>query len=174
MPLRFVFPHAPFRPVTVNNGQVMRAWYDMAFSGQQLSADPEHITEAELIVHGLIEREIGRGISLGNIMLAGFSQGGAVVLHTALRYHTRLAGVLALSTYVPFPDQLADKPISLPVFMAHGIDDPLIPLALAEATHQLLLAKGLPVQWQTYPMPHAVCAAEISDISSWLQKIFLE
>lgn len=173
LPLRFIFPHAPFRPVTINGGQVTRAWYDMSFSRNGIEGNAEHMPEAEAVVHALIDQEIQRGVAPDRILLAGFSQGGAVALYTALRYEARLAGVLALSTYIPFPEALPDISTAIPIFMAHGTEDQVIPLGLAETGHELLVSRGLPVKWQTYPMPHAVCEQEIQDVSRWLQELFL-
>ncbi len=174
LPLRFIFPHAPFRPVTINGGQVARAWYDMSFSETGISANNEHLAEAETTVDGLINHEISRGMTADRLILAGFSQGGAVVLHSGLRYRSRLAGIMALSTYVPAPEALPETPLNVPVFMAHGTNDPLIPLALAEAGHEMLVSKGLSVQWHSYAMPHSVCEQEIQDISLWLQQVVSE
>ncbi|MDH5649732.1 MAG: dienelactone hydrolase family protein [Gammaproteobacteria bacterium] len=169
--LRFIFPHAEFRPVTINSGQVMRAWYDMSFSPQGMGGNADHMLESESVIRGLIQQEMDRGIPLERIVLAGFSQGGAVALHTALRHPGPLAGVLALSTYVPFPELLPADPAFLPIFMAHGTQDPVIPLALARQGCETLVSLGIPVQWHIYPMPHSVCDQEIRDISQWIQDL---
>jgi phospholipase/carboxylesterase len=174
LPLRFIFPHAPFRPVTINGGQVARAWYDMSFSETGILGNKEHLAEAETTVDGLINQEINRGMAADRLILAGFSQGGAVALHSGLRYQSRLAGIMALSTYVPAPEALPETPLNVPVFMAHGANDPLVPLALAKAGHEILVSKGLSVQWHSYPMPHSVCEQEIQDISRWLQHVVSE
>jgi phospholipase/carboxylesterase len=169
--LRFVFPHAPFRPVTINMGMRMRAWYDIL----QLGGGPEDepgIRASQAILEALIARERARGIEPQRIVLAGFSQGGAIALHTGLRHGERLAGVLALSTYLPLATTVAGErsPASaqLPVFMAHGRVDEIIPLARARQSRALLESLGCRLQWCEYPMPHAVCGEEIADVAAWL------
>jgi phospholipase/carboxylesterase len=169
--LRFVFPHAPVRPVTINMGMRMRAWYDIL----QLGGGPEDepgIRASQAILEALIARERARGIEPQRIVLAGFSQGGAVALHTGLRHGERLAGVLALSTYLPLATTVAGErnPASaqLPVFMAHGRFDEIIPLARAQQSRALLESLGCRLHWCEYPMPHAVCGEEIADIAAWL------
>jgi phospholipase/carboxylesterase len=168
-PVRFVFPHAPLRPVTINQGMRMRAWYDIF----QFGGGPEDeagIRASQALVEKLIATEKGK-----KIVLAGFSQGGAIVLQTALRYPERLAGVLALSTYLPLAASLekersgANK--DLPIFMAHGQFDDIIPIDRARRSRELLERLGYPVTWKDYPMPHSVCAPEIGDISSFLARI---
>lgn len=174
-PLRFVFPHAPYRPVTLNNGYVMRAWYDIVAIRQGAPQDAEGIRASAGIVHDLIARERQRGIPSERLVLAGFSQGGAVVLHTSLRYPERLAGVLALSTYLPLYDKVKDERhpanADTPIFMAHGTEDPIVPLALGEISRDMLRTLGAPVDWRTYAMGHAVVPPEITDIDAWLQRI---
>jgi phospholipase/carboxylesterase len=168
-PVRFVFPHAPIRPVTINNGMRMRAWYDIF----QFGGGPEDeagIRASQKLVEGMIAAEKGR-----KIVLAGFSQGGAIVLQTALRFPERLAGLLALSTYLPLASTL-EKEASpanrdLPIFMAHGEYDDLIPLRRAEASRDALVRQGYPVEWHSYPMPHSVCAPEIDAIGQFLAKV---
>ena len=171
MRVRFVFPHAPVRPVTINMGMRMRAWYDIL----QLGGGPEDepgIRASQSILEALIARERTRGIEPQRIVLAGFSQGGAIALHTALRHPARLAGVLALSTYLPLAAQAAPErnPASeaLPVFMAHGRLDEIIPLSRALQSCARLESLGCRVQWREYPMPHSVCGEEIADIAAWL------
>ncbi len=175
-PLRFVFPHAPIRPVTINAGMRMRAWYDIVAIDRRARQDEEGIRASAAATVELIEREKERGIPAGRIVLAGFSQGGAIAIHTALRYPERLAGLIALSTWMPLGETLTAEGSAanrdLPVFMAHGRQDPMVPVALGEQTGEALAAAGYPLQWQTYDMPHAVCPAEIGDISAWLQKRF--
>ncbi len=174
LPLRFVFPHAPIRPVTLNQGMRMRAWYDIA----RLGGGPEDeagIRSSEGLLKSLISREMENGISLEKIVLAGFSQGGAIALQTALRYPEPLAGVLALSTYLPI-SQTLDKEKSranqnIPIFMAHGLYDDIIPLRRAEQSAKILADLGYNVEWRTYPMPHSVCAEEIADIARFLVRI---
>ena len=172
--VRFVFPHAPVRPVTINNGMRMRAWYDIfQFGGGP--EDEQGIRASEGLLEELISREGKRGIASAKIVLAGFSQGGAIVLQTGLRYPERLAGIMALSTYLPLQDKLTKEANAanrdVPVFMAHGSHDDLIPLHRAEASKDLLVKAGYPVDWRTYPMPHSVCPEEIRDIAQFLLKI---
>jgi phospholipase/carboxylesterase len=165
-PVRFVFPHAPVRPVTINQGMRMRAWYDIF----QFGAGPEDeagIRGSQKILEDLIKAEKGR-----KVVLAGFSQGGAIVLQTALRHPERLAGVMALSTYLPLHGML-EKEASpankdLPIFMAHGRFDDIIPLERARRSREALEQLGYPVTWKEYPMPHSVCAEEIRDINEFL------
>ncbi len=172
--VRFVFPHAPYRPVTINGGYVMRAWYDMLPAPSGFTDDADHILESEQGLRGLIARETGRGIATDRIVLAGFSQGGAIALHTGLRYPQRLGGILALSTYVPIPEAISPggqspAPIAgLPVFLAHGDRDPLIPRPLAEASRELLQGTGVKLEWHAYAMEHTVNLEEIADIGRWL------
>ncbi len=173
--LRFIFPHAPYRPVTINNGHVMRAWYDIAASDQGFDQNVEHIHESQVILQGLIENEIKRGIPSERIVLAGFSQGGAIALHTGLRYPQLLAGIMSLSAPVPFIEELMAKVhhanIVVPLFMAQGTDDRMISYAKAEQAAQKMLVRGLPVEWHTYVMGHTLVPEEIRDISRWLQRV---
>ena len=172
--LRFVFPHAPVRPVTLNQGMRMRAWYDILQLGGGAEDDPG-IRASQKSVEDLIAREGSRGIAPGRIVLAGFSQGGAIALQTALRSSERLAGTLALSTYLPLAATLAAErsPANrdLPIFMAHGSQDPMIPVDRARASRDALAALGYAVEWREYPMPHSVCLEEISDIAAWLTRV---
>ena len=170
-PVRFVFPHAPIRSVTINQGIRMRAWYDIL----QFGGGPEDATgirESQSFVEYLIKQQ---DLPASRIVLAGFSQGGAIVLQSALRHSERLAGVLALSTYVPLAATLAAERTAanadLPIFMAHGVHDDIVPLARAEQSRRLLQSLGYPVQWHAYPMPHSVCSQEIADISAFLRRI---
>jgi phospholipase/carboxylesterase len=173
--VRFVFPHAPHRPVTINRGYVMRAWYDIAETEFGRREDEAGIRESEQTMRALIQRETERGISSERIVLAGFSQGGAVVLHTGLRLPQRLAGILALSTYLPLADTLKAEAhpanADVPIFMAHGTDDPIIPLALGESSADLLTRRGANLEWRTYEMEHSVCLDEIQDIAGWLTRV---
>jgi phospholipase/carboxylesterase len=174
---RFVFPHAPVRPVTINNGMRMRAWYDiLGFRG--VVEDEAGIRASTASVMALVDREIVRGVPPHRIVIAGFSQGGAIALHLALRSSQRLAGVLALSTYLPLAGSLAREKsaasASLPIFMAHGSADPVIPLALAEESRRRLEQEGYSVDWQVYPMAHAVCVPEIQAIGRWLTALARE
>ena len=172
--VRFVFPNAPVRPVTINAGMRMRAWYDIF----QLGRGPEDeagVRASQRLLEDLIAREKGRGIAPARIVLAGFSQGGAVVLQTALRYRERLAGVLALSTYLPLARTLEAERSAvnqdLPIFMAHGRFDDIIPIERAQASRKHLEALGYAVEWHEYPMPHSVCAPEIAEIAAFLTRV---
>lgn len=176
--VRFVFPHAPMRPVTINNGYVMRAWYDVSFGdleGKSRRADEKGVRESQALITALIEREEKRGVAPGKVLLAGFSQGGAIALHTGLRHPQRLAGILALSTYLPLAESLPDEGSpankSTPIFMAHGVFDPVVPLMMGAGSMTHLTTLGYSVEWHQYPMQHSVCPQEIGDIASWLGKI---
>lgn len=175
--VRFVFPHAPYRPVTLNGGHVMRAWYDMALTEHGFSQDAGHLREAEETVHGLVRREQSRGIPSVRIVLAGFSQGGTVALQAGLHYPERLAGILALSCAVAAPAELAGTVhpanAATPIFMAHGEYDRLIPFDLAVAARRALQAGGLPVDWHVYRKDHTVCPEEIAALSRWLTGVLL-
>ena len=172
---RFVFPHAPARPVSINFGMTMRAWYDIRDEGGTLVSDPEHLRESQGAVEALIEDEVRAGIAADRIVLAGFSQGGAVALQAALRHPRRLAGLLALSTYLPLADNLAAERSTanarIPVLMAHGEHDPLVGVDRAIASRDTLLRLGYEVDWRTYPIPHSVCPEEIRDIAAWLHGV---
>ncbi len=172
--VRFVFPHAPKRRVTINGGMEMRAWYDILAPDLEHEVDEAGVRASAAIASGLVEEQIALGIDPGQIVLAGFSQGGAIALHAALRFPRRLAGALALSTYLPLPSALADEahPANrdLPIFLAHGSQDPIIPLALSERSRARLAESAFVVETHTYPMPHAVCPEEIRDIGNWLQR----
>jgi phospholipase/carboxylesterase len=170
--VRFVFPHAPVQAVTINGGARMRAWYDIGHDGRQ---DAAGIHASQSRVEALIARERGRGIATRAIVLAGFSQGGAIALQTGLRHPERLAGILALSTYLPLADTLEQEASAaardVPIFMAHGTQDPLIPLTRAAQSRDRLTALGYHVEWHQYRMPHSVCGEEIADISRWLSEV---
>lgn len=172
LPLRFLFPHAPYRPVTLNGGYVMRAWYDIAMAERGFSQNEQHIREAEHHVRALIANERTRGVDSRCIVLAGFSQGAALALHSGLRYEEPLAGIMALSMPIPLPEQIVHERhvanAAVPVFLAHGRADPIVPYALGEYAYQLLTQLGLPVEWHDYDMAHSVCADEVADIRSWL------
>ena len=178
--LRFVFPHAPLRPVTINGGMTMRAWYDILSLERHGPVDEAGIRDSAAMLEALISREQERGIETGNIVVAGFSQGGAIAMHTALRSTRKLAGLMALSTYLPLPSYFQAEVIedpgagdkSLPIFMAHGTFDPVLPRQLGRDSADLLQASGFEVEWHEYPMAHAVCAEEIVDIRRWLLSLF--
>jgi len=171
--VRFVFPHAPQRPVTINMGMRMPAWYDILQMGGGRE-DEAGIRESQGRIEDLIAREKQRGVAASRIVLAGFSQGGAIVLHTGLRHAERLAGILALSTYLPLADTVEKERHAanrdLPVFVAHGTHDPMIAMARAERTRARLESLGYPVEFTAYPMEHSVCPEEIADIGDWLRK----
>jgi phospholipase/carboxylesterase len=169
---RFLFPHAPVQPVTINGGARMRAWYDVTNDGRQ---DAAGVRASQARVEALTARERARGVAARSIVLAGFSQGGAIALHTALRHPERLAGILALSTYLPLPDTVASEAHAanrdVPIFMAHGTQDPVIPLSWAQRSRDHLIALGYTIDWREYPMPHSVCAEEIADVGAWLRRV---
>ena len=170
--IRWVFPHAPIRPVTLNGGMPMRAWFDIIGLDRRSEEDESGIRESAEAVRALVEREKERGIPAKRIVLAGFSQGGAMALHTALRENERLAGVVALSTYLPLDETLEAEVhlanAAVPIFQAHGTGDPIVPITLGEASRDRLRALGYEVDWRTYPMPHSVCAEEVADLREWL------
>ena len=174
-PVRYVFPHAPHRPVTINNGYVMRAWYDITGFDRFREEDQNGIRTSARQVEALIARELARGIAAERIVLAGFSQGGAVALHAGLRQPQRLAGILALSTYLPLAGTLAAEaqPANrdLPIFLAHGSDDTVIALPHALLSKQHLEQAGYSVEWHCYPMAHSVCDDEIADIRRYLTRV---
>lgn len=173
--VRFVFPHAPHRPVTLNNGYVMRAWYDIKALALQAQEDATGIHASEQLVQHFIQVELDAGIAAQRIVIAGFSQGGAIALQTALRYPQRLAGVMPLSTYLPLRDTLAAQASTanrdVPIFMCHGQQDPVVPLQLGERSRDVLLALDYKVDFRLYDMQHSVCAAEVGDISVWLSRV---
>lgn len=173
--IRFVFPHAPQQPVTVNGGMIMRSWYDIYAMDIAERMDLESIELSSQVVNELIDEQVNAGIAPEKIVLAGFSQGGLVVLNTALKTELALAGVLALSTYYPKAcfESIATPNTRIPIMMLHGTFDPVVPLSVAEASCQRLLAASCQLEWQTYPMEHQVCMQEIEDISRWLCKTLL-
>jgi phospholipase/carboxylesterase len=174
--IRYVFPHAPVRPVTVNGGMAMRAWYDI--HGLQIDRDQDEagILESVGQATALVRREQQRGIEPGRIVLAGFSQGGAIAIQCALRYPERLAGLVALSTYLLRADHIEAERhqanLELPVFAGHGRSDPIVPLRLGQQGAARLEALGYPVEWREYPMQHAVCPEEIQHLAAWLGRRF--
>lgn len=173
--IRFVFPQAAPRPVTINNGYVMRAWYDIQILGQVRIEDDAGIRGSASVIDDMIAREVAKGIPAHRIVLAGYSQGGAIALHTGLRHAAKLAGILALSTYLPLPDSVAMEASAAnrktPVFMCHGQQDQVIPLSLAAASRDRLTSLGYAVEWREYAMPHSMCPQEIGDIAKWLTGI---
>ena len=175
--VRYVFPFGPHRPVTINGGMVMRAWYDIADTDIARRADEDGVRESGDILRRLTDAEVDKGIPSERIVLAGFSQGGAIALHAGLRYSKPLAGILALSTYLPIHDgtrkEASKANHSLPIFMAHGSQDPVIPLSTSEASRGFLTELGYVVECHTYPMPHSVCAEEVRDIRDWLSRVLL-
>ena len=174
--LRFIFPHARERPVTLNNGYVMRAWYDIAMNDIARLPDERGIRESQSEIERIIARERDRGIPSERIVLAGFSQGGAMSLQVGLRHAERLAGVMALSSYLLLEESLDREAAAAnkltPILMVHGSEDPVIPLQLAEASRVALQARGYRVDWHTYPMPHSVCAEELQVIAGFLAEAF--
>lgn len=173
--IRFIFPHAPERPVTINGGYVMRAWYDIYHADFNHRQDESGIRESQQAIDALIIREQQRGIPTQHIFLAGFSQGGAMALQTGLRQAQPLGGIIALSCYLPLAETLATEAspsnVSIPILMTHGITDPVIPIAYAIASKDKLLAAHYQVDWHQYPMAHTVCSPEIADITYWLQRL---
>jgi len=172
--IRFVFPHAPIQPVTINGGMRMRAWYDIA-DGALRREDERGVRASQQLIEALVWREKERGTVAKRLVLAGFSQGGAIALQTGLRHPERIAGIMALSSYLPIADKFsAEASVAnrdVPIFMAHGSHDPIVPLERAEQSRGLLQSLGYAVEWREYPMPHSVCPEEVSDISAWLKKV---
>ncbi len=172
---RFIFPNAPVRPVTVNNGMSMRAWYDIYSLGVRDREDAAGIRESAAVVHGLIDQERAAAVKAERIVLAGFSQGGAIALQAGLRYPQLLGGILALSTYLPLAATLAVEGSAanrvVPILMCHGRLDPVVPLQLAHQSFDALKAQGYTPRWLDYPMQHQVCAEEILAISQWLMQV---
>ncbi len=173
--LRFVFPHAPVRAVTINNGMRMRAWYDIAAADLSNRADLAGVRQSARALEALIERERARGIASERIVLAGFSQGGAIALYAGVRYARRLAGIMALSTYLIGAEALASEASEanrgLPIFMAHGTADPIVRFQWGEASKRVLEAQGYALEWHGYRMEHSVCLEEIRSIGEWLTRV---
>lgn len=173
---RFVFPHAPVRPVTINGGMPMRAWYDIVSFDRSPPRDREGIEASRAAVERLVVREVDRGVPAGSVVLAGFSQGGAVALHTGLRLEEPLAGLMGLSTYLLYSAELesgrATAAAVVPIFIAHGVYDPVVPFAAGQYAVTSLRSLGYEVEWHEYPMPHAVCPEEVGDIGVWLSARF--
>ena len=173
--LRFVFPHAPIRPVTLNGGYAMRAWYDIAALDRRTTEDENGIRASQTAIDTLIRRENARGIRSERIVLAGFSQGGAMALFAGTRYPERLAGIMGLSCYQVLAAQFAAERStanqSTPVFLAHGTQDPVVAPLLGEEARRQLEAAGYSVEWHAYSMPHSVCPEEVADIAAWLRRV---
>ena len=173
--LRFIFPHAPVRPVTINGGMAMRAWYDIKMSDIARLPDERGIRDSQKQVEELIARERTRGIASNRVVLAGFSQGGAIALQAGLRHPEPLAGIVALSTYLTLEESLGAEAAAankaVPILMAHGTQDEVVPLRLAEASRSALQAKGYEVEWHTWPMPHSICAEEVEAVASFLMRV---
>ena len=173
--VRFVFPHAPLRPVTINQGHVMRAWYDVRALAGVRREDEAGVRQSARQIEALLARERQRGIVPGRLVIAGFSQGGAMALHVGLRHPDRLAGILALSCYLPLANavdtELAPANRDVPIFWAHGLHDPMIPQAMAEQGRAQLGALGYRIDWHQYPIPHSVSAEEIADVARWLERV---
>ena len=173
--LRFIFPHAPIRPVTLNAGYAMRAWYDIAALDRHTVEDEDGIRASQAAIEALIRRETARGIPAQRIVLAGFSQGGAMALFTGTRYPEQLAGIMGLSCYQVLAKRFAAERAaanqSTPVFLAHGTQDPVVAPVLGEEACRQLRAAGYQVEWHTYSMPHSVCPQEIADIAAWLRRV---
>lgn len=174
-PIRFVFPHAPMQPVTINGGYVMRAWYDVVSTDFDRREDEGGVRGSQTSIEVLIAREAQRGVDSRRIVLAGFSQGGAIALFAGLRHRRPLAGIMALSTYMPVLGKFAAEREAanqaVPILQAHGALDPVIPIAHAAKSRDALRALGYTVDWQEYPMPHSVCPEEIEHIGTWLRQV---
>lgn len=174
--IRFIFPHALMRPITINGGAVMRAWYDIIEISTSKGQDEAGINHSAAKINDLIEREIERGIPAEKIIVAGFSQGGAMALYVGLRYPEKLAGIMALSAYLLFPERLqteqAANNSATPVFIGHGTQDPMVPIMLGQAAKAELEKGQWPVEWHSYPIPHSVSQPEMVDIGHWLKGCF--
>jgi phospholipase/carboxylesterase len=173
LPVRFVFPHAPQRPLTVNNGYVMRAWYDIKSFTPEGRADAAGLVESARRIDDYLHKEIALGVPASRLVLAGFSQGGAVALHAGLRFTERLAGLVALSCYLPFPSSLAAEKsaanLDVPILMCHGRTDPVVHVGMGLEARDALKAQGYAVEWHEYPMQHEVCAEELAEVARWLK-----
>ena len=172
--IRFIFPHAPTMPVTINGGYIMRAWYDIHGTELMRQEDEGGLRSSQRLVEAFIANEKARGIPARRIVLAGFSQGCAMTLQAGLRHPEQLAGMLCLSGYLPLSAQVEAErsaaSVQTPIFMAHGTMDPVVPYARATASRDMLKAMGYRIEWHDYPMPHSVCGEEVDDISAWLRK----
>jgi len=176
--VRFIFPHAPEQAVTINQGYVMRSWYDIKTMDLHSRADMPGVLESEQAIHALIQEQIDAGIPANKIVLAGFSQGGVISLFTGLRYPNKLAGIMALSCYLPtadhLPENLAAENKHTPILQNHGEQDDVVPMSAGKMAHQLLVAADYQTQWISYRMPHSVLPEQLSDISTWLVKTLLK
>jgi phospholipase/carboxylesterase len=174
-PLRFIFPHAPLRPVTLNGGFAMRAWYDIVSLDRRGPEDERGVRESRAAIEALIGRENERGIATGRIVLAGFSQGGALALYAGTRHPQQLAGIMGLSCYMLlaacFAAERAAANQATPIFLAHGMQDPVVAPMLGEETRRMLEQSNYSVEWHAYSMPHAVCPQEVTDIAAWLRRV---
>jgi phospholipase/carboxylesterase len=174
-PMRFVFPHAPVRPVTINNGYQMRAWYDIIGIDRRSAEDFAGIAASAESIGDLIKAENQRGVATQRIAIAGFSQGGAMALHIGTRHPEKLAGVIALSCYLPRSTEFATARTAanqaMPIFMAHGTQDPVVPYPLGDESRRLLESAGYSVEWHAYPMPHGLCEPEVAHLRSWLKRV---
>jgi len=172
--LRFIFPHAPIRAVTINGGYPMRAWYDIAAIDRRTPEDESGIRTSQAVIDTLVRRENSRGIASERIVLAGFSQGGALAVFAGTRYPEKLAGIMGLSCYLLLESHLVTERSmanqSTPVFLAHGRQDPVVPLLLGEHARQALQAAGYKIEWHAYQMPHSLCPQEVTDIAAWLRR----
>ena len=173
--IRFVFPHANTMPVTINGGYVMRSWYDIVATDLTRREDEGGLRASQLQVEALIAREKARGIPASRIILAGFSQGCAMTLQTGLRHPEKLAGMLCLSGYLPLAavagTERTEASLGTPIFMAHGVQDPVVPFARAEDSRNVVEALGYQVEWHAYPMQHTLCLEEVQDIAKWIRKV---
>ena len=173
-PIKFVFPHAPKIPVTINGGMVMRAWYDILSMDIAQRADIPGVKKSEILMHELIDEQIAAGFKPEQIVLAGFSQGSAMCLHTSARLNKKIAGIIALSGYIPVPDVLATEinktNLNTPIFMGHGTQDPVVPYTLGTYSRDLLIKTGYKIDWHEYPIQHGVSVDEIMDIKKWIIK----
>lgn len=176
LPLRFVFPHAPMRPVTINFGYVMRAWFDLASPQFDQRIDEEGIRSSIQLVNKFIDQEEKSGIPSEKIILAGFSQGAVIALCTGLCFPKKLGGIIGLSGALPLAERViseaSEENRDIPIFIGHGTEDPIVPFELGESTQAALKQEGYPVTWHHYPMPHSVCPDEINDIATWVKKIY--
>ena len=175
--VRFIFPHAPIRPVTLNGGMSMRAWFDILSLSQEIDINLDELSESHQAIHELIEKEIKSGIDSEKIVLAGFSQGGSLALYCGLSFDQPLGGILALSTFLPTAEHITfpidENNAQTPIFMGHGMLDPLVPAEFGKNTCQMLMEQGCNIMWREYPMDHSICPEEIEDISHFLREILL-